>query len=321
MAQAVAKSAPLPKEKVFLEIDGEKVEEGSNEHLILSENFEAGKKYMFELAVENSEREQPVIDMRTGRPTPKKKYKPYQNIVLTSQIVWKGQRRMLRYYDGCDSIFQDKQPKDKETIDQLIAQTPRERYKFLEGKFGCFGDERQLLLYLFICSWNGESPFKTKSSDTIFVPSDVQKRATAESLKIDQIEEALKFAREASETKMRIHANYLGIPDIDHDSGNELTEKEIRTEYRREASRNPSSFIESFGNRSIEIKYYIDKALEKGIINNKFNPNKATWGSNNSVICDISGLKSHDAIAQKLFEFSQSEEGEEFVIQLKAINE
>ena len=321
MADA-ATVAPLKKtapKKVV--VDGEEVVEGSNEFLILTQEFDPSKKYMFEAAAKNPVREMPVIDTLAKREVKHKEFRPYQNLVLTSQVVWNGQRRMLRYYDGCTSIFQDKQPRDKETIDQLIANTSKDKYKLLEGKFGCYGDERQLLLYLNICSWNGESPFKTKSSDTVFIPSNADKRATADSLKLDQIEMALKYAREASAVKMRIHASYLGIPLEDYDSGNELTEKEIRTEYRKEASRDAARFIETYGNKTIEIKYYIDEALKKGIINNKYNPNQATWGTNNTVITDISGLKSHEAIAQRLLEFSQTEDGEEFVIQLKAISE
>lgn len=327
MADAVTTTAPLKKDapkKVSINLGGndEEVIEGSNEHIALTQEFDTSKKYMFESAVRNPEREMPVIDTLSKRAVPHKPFRPYQNIVLTSQIVWNGQRRMLRYYDGCTTIFQDKQPRDKDTIDQLIANTSKDKYKLLEGKFGCYGDDRMLLLYLNCCSWNGESPFKTKSSDTVFIPSNADKRATAESAQLDEMEEALKYAREATSVKMRIHASYLGIPMSDFDSGNELTDKEVRTEYRKEAARDPKNFIATFGNKSIETKYYIDKALEKGIITNRFNPNKATWGSkNNSVICDISGLKSSEAIAQRLFEFSQTEEGEEFLIQLKAVSE
>jgi len=35
----------------------------------------------------------------------------------------------------------------------------------------------------------------------------------------------------------------------------------------------------------------------------------------------VSGLKTNEALSQRLFEFSQSEDGEEFLIQLKAISE
>lgn len=281
--------------------------------------FDINKKYVFELAQQNPERELPVIDMVTKRAAEHKKFNPYRNIVLTSQIVWEGERRTLRYYDGCTTLFVDEQPKEEKIIEQYIKQSKKRA--FVDGKFSVFGDERMLLIYLTICSWNAGSEYRTRTAQAIFIAQNPDKIATQESEKLDKIEEALKYAREATATKMFIHANYLGIPDTDWDSDNKLTEKEMRTKYRQEASRNPAKFIESYGNKSIEIKYHIDKALEKGLISNKFNPNKATWNPSNTVICDISGLKSHDAISQRLFEFSQSEEGEEFVIQLKAISE
>lgn len=314
MANAQTK-APLPeKEKVLTAAEKQRLLEAE----MLERIFDPEKKYMFELAEQNLERELPVWNMATKRPEPHKRFKPFQNIVLTSQVVWGGQRRNVRYYDGCTSIFQDEQPKEKDVVDQLMKQTrPR---VFLEGKFGCYGDERMLLIYLSVCSWNTDSPFRTKTANQIFKSSNPDRFATEESNRMDAIEEAMKFAREATETKMRIHANYLRIPEIDYDSGNELTLKEIRTLYRKEAANNPTKFIESYGNKSIELKYFIDKALERGIITNTFNANRATWKNSNTEICDISGLKSHDAISERLFEFSQTgEAGEEFEIQLKAL--
>lgn len=300
------------------------VEKGDNddrwrvEAEYLAMEFDPQKKYMFELAVQNAERELPVIEVegQKSRPIPTEKYKPYQNIVLTSQIIWKGQRRILRYYDGCSSIFADEQPKDKEEIDQFIKVTqPR---AFLKGKFGAYGDEKMLLLYLMICSWNEESPFRTRSANVIFKASDTVKVASAEAKKLDETERALQLAKDASKTKMIIHSAFLGIETEDFDSGNELTEGEIRTKYRRRALQDAAYFIESYGNKSIETKYYINQALIKGLITNKFNPNKATW-QNGKEICDISGLKSNDAIGEKIFEFSQLEDGQEFQIQLKAL--
>lgn len=284
----------------------------------LAMEFDPQKKYMFELAVQNAEREMPVIEVegQKARAIPTEKYKPYQNIVLTSQVIWKGQRRIVRYYDGCSSIFADEQPKDKEEIDQFIKVTqPR---AFLKGKFGAYGDEKMLLLYLMICSWNEESPFRTRSANVIFKASDTVKIASAEAKKLDETERALQLAKDASKVKMIIHAAFLGIETDDYDSGNELTEAEIRTKYRRRALQDAAYFIESYGNKSIEVKYYINQALIKGLITNKFNPNKATW-QNGKEICDISGLKSNDAIGEKVFEFSQLEDGQEFQIQLRAL--
>ncbi|WP_205105344.1 hypothetical protein, partial [Sutterella massiliensis] len=86
-------------------------------------------------------------------------FKPLQNLVMTSQIVWNNGRVGIRYYDGCESIFVSQQPKEKDVIDQLI-QTTRKR-NFLNGKMIVEGYEKQLLLYLSICSWNSDSMFRT----------------------------------------------------------------------------------------------------------------------------------------------------------------
>ena len=305
------------KEPKWIEVDGEKVIEGSNEHVALSQQFDASKKYMFELAAENAVREYPIINMRTKRPEPHKKHIPLRNMVMTSQVVWNGQRRIVRYYDGCTSLFTDKQPKEKELIEQLITSSSPK--KFIDGKLGFYGDERMLLIYANICSWNVNSPFRTRSADGIFKSLDSDAIADSRVAKIDRIELALKYAKEADETKMRIHADFLGISETDWDSGNEKTEKEIRAEYKEKAMENPGHFIESYGNKAIEVKYYIDRAMREGVVNTTFNPNKATWGSSHSEICDISGLRSPEAISQKLFEYSQSEEGADFLIQIKAI--
>ena len=205
--------------------DAPKVKELTKEEIFLSQTFDANKKYMFELAQKVPEREHPVWNMATHRPAPHKEYNPYRNIVLTSQIIWNGQRRMVRYYDGCDSIFVDEQPKDKETIDQFISQTKKKHFE--EGKFGCYGDDRMLLLYMNICSWNADSLFRTRTADAVFCSVNADKKADKETSKLDETEMALQFAKEASLNKMLIHANYIGIPTVDYDSGNDLSEKEI----------------------------------------------------------------------------------------------
>jgi len=312
MADATTKAAPL-----IIEVLGQKVTKDSKEHKALTMEFEQGKKYMFELAEQVPLRENAVVDMVTKRNIPHKKFKPFQNLVFTSQIVWNGGRVNIRYYDGCESIFVSDQPKDKDVVDQLIRQT--QQRSFLDGKLGVYGDEKQLLMYLYLCSWNGESNFRTRTSSVVFVPVDKEKEANLKASKLDKIEEAIKLAKDATTMKMTVHANYLGIAAMDYDSGNELTEGEIRTAYREAAINDPDGFIESYGNKAIELKYYIDKSLAEGIISNKFNANKATWGKNNTEICDISGLKSMDAISERVLEFCLSDEGKEIATQLKAL--
>ncbi len=319
MADAQEFVAPLKKEAAIEPKRSPSNPKGEKERAALNQEWDTEKKYVFHLAARNMEREKPVINMRTGRPVPHSEfeYKPFQNLLMTSQIVWDKGRVGIRYYDGCESIFISEQPKEKDVIDELIKQTrPR---NFLKGKLVIEGYEKMLLLYVSMCSTNTESDFRVSNAYGVFYPVNKDKKATAESARMDKIEQALELAKKASEDKMRIHANYLGIETVDFDSGNELSPTEIRAAYRKAALNDADGFITSYGNKSIEIKYYIDKALMDGNINNKLNPNKAAWGNSDNPICDISGLRSNEAIAAKLYEFANTEEGEEFVIQLKAI--
>jgi hypothetical protein len=312
MANASTKEAPVKESGPQL-----KEKALSKEERFLAQVFDPEKKYMFELAEENPERQLPVIDMHTKRPAAQPRYRPYQNIVMTAQIIWKGQRRGVRYYDGCDSIFIDEQSKDKDIIEQYIRQTIRRQ--FIDGKFGCYGDERMLLLFLYISSFNGESEFRTRSANIVYKPVNSDKKATAEAAKLDLTEDALELAKNAPFSKILVHADYLGIPLKDFDSDNDLTEKEIRTAYRMEALRNAKVFIESYGNKALETKYFIKKALATGLIDYISTPNKALWKSSGREIKDISGMKSFAAVLDSLFEYSQLEEGEEFKIQVTAL--
>jgi len=287
------------------------------ETAFLAQEFDPQKKYMFELADQNPKRELPVYDMHMKTFVPHKPFIPYRNVVMTSQIIWKGQRRGIRYYDGCDSIFIDEQPKEKETIQSFIQQTIRR--EFTDGKFGVYGEERMLLLFMLASSFNGESPFRTRTANIVYIPVNVEKKMSQESERLDRIEQALELAKSASDKKMMIHADYLGIPLEDFDSGNALTAKEIRTGYRLEASRDPDRFVKSYGNKALETMFYVKKALTARLIDTASNPNKALWKTSGREICDISGLKSFEVISDRLVEFSQTEEGEEFKAQLTAL--
>ena len=124
MANAL-KEAPLKKQGQAIKEYESKEDEMLD---MMGIELDPDKRYVFELAEENPVRELPVIDARANRALAHKKYKPYQNMVLTSQIVWKGKRVNLRYDDGCDTIFASDQPKEKETIDQFIKSTRRREF-------------------------------------------------------------------------------------------------------------------------------------------------------------------------------------------------
>lgn len=284
-------------------------------------------KYVYVLAEKNEKRGRVYDEM--GMPRGENDYKPRRNLLLKSSINWLGGkdpfsgkdrrpgRHLIRYYDGCTTLFIDDQPKDKETIDQLVTNT--REMSFLHGYISIYGYETLLKQYMDWCSYNGDSPYKIPTTETIFILLDSEKASKVEAEQLDLAEQAMKLAKEAKKAKMMIHAQYLGVPFLDEKTGNDRSEEAIRTSYRMVAKNDPAKFIRSYNDKSIETATYIDTAMKTGTISTTMIPNKAVWSANGSIICDISGIKSHEGIAAKLLEFAQMPDGGAFDDQLRSL--
>lgn len=284
--------------------------------------FDLNTRYVYVLVEENQKRGM-VYQGLTNMPAPEAKYKPYRNLLRECSILWDGSdgkpagRRKLRYYDGCSTIFADEQPIERETIEKYMANT-RQLF-FLNGELVCYGYDTMLKKYLDMASFNDNSPFRIPTISPIYRMVDIEKIGEKENEALDALETALRYAKENSYQKMVIHANYLGIPEIDGQTQNRLSEKSLRALYRKEASRDPERFIDSYTNRSIETRYWVEKSLENGTISTSIIPNMACWGSQGTVICDLSGIKTPQGVVEKIVEFSQLAEGEDFVLQLQSL--
>jgi hypothetical protein len=173
--------------------------------------------------------------------------------------------------------------------------------------------------YLDMASYNENSPYRIPNIRAKYRMVDIEKIGEMENEKLDALETALRYAKENSYQKMVIHASYLGISAIDLQTQTKLSEKSLRSLYRKVASEDPNKFIESYTDRSIEIKYWVEKSLENGTISTSIIPNMACWGSQGTPICDISGIRTPTGVTDKLVEFSQLAEGEEFALQLQAL--
>lgn len=297
-----------------------------------TEEVDANQRFMYVLA-EKNDRLGGIYDARTNREVTGNAYKPYRNLLLTGAILWPGDekldeqgkvisgfpkgKRHICYYDGCSSIFVDEQPKENATRIKLLEAT--RQIAFNNGYLSVFGYETKLKKFCDIASWNGDSPYRLPNAPVVYlnVDSESEKAAIADSL--DSLEEALKMAKEASDMHVLVHGRYLGVPELDEITGNQLSQKAIRALYRKKAQDNPDEFIKSYSDKSISIKYFVEKAIEAGEINTNTNTNKAVWRKSNQIITDISGIKSQEGIKSALVEFAQSTEGEEFAIQLKAL--
>lgn len=265
-----------------------------------------------------------VYDAITGRPVEGSEYKPYQNILLESAIIWDGSdgkpkgRRQIRYYDGCESIFVDQQPKEKEIISAFQSATRQIHLQY--GYVKVYGYETMLKYYMDICSYNANSPYRVPNAEAIFESVLTEKISEQIENELDILDEAMSLSKNASDDKMIIHAKYLGIPFYDDISGNELPIKAIRVSYRNNAKLNPKNFVDSYNDTTIEHRYLISNAIENGIINTTLVSGKALWGNGGGEICEIGSFTSTEGITQKILEYSQLKVGENFISQLKKIS-
>lgn len=284
-------------------------------------------KYAYVLAQENEPRGR-VYD-ETGRPRSEVKYKPYLNAIMRSSINWNGAadpfsgkprsagRHLIRYYDGCSTLFMDDQPKDKETIDQLVQAT--REVIFAHGYYFVYGYDVMLKTYLDWASYNEASPYRIPTVPVKWKMVDTEKESESEAAILELEDKARELAKSASIKKMRIHGRFLGIQPDDEITGQPLSEKAYRTEYRKFAKNSPSHFVKSYNDKSIEVSTWITDAIDTGKISTSRLPNHAIWSDGEAVIMELGGLKSIDLIINKLAEFTLLEEGADFSEQLKAL--
>jgi hypothetical protein len=135
---------------------------------------------------------------------------------------------------------------------------------------------------------------------------------------LDALEEALEIAKKAPIKKVRVHAKFLNIPDVDLVTQYPLSEKALRTEYRKRAKQDPDKFVETYNDQTIHIKTWIHMAIESGQIDTKIIANKASIKELGKVICPIDGIKTQEGVLNKLIEHSQMPEGAEFLDWLKS---
>jgi hypothetical protein len=284
-------------------------------------------RYAYVLAQENEVRGK-VYD-ENGNKREEVKYKPCLNLLTKSSIVWPGGkdpfsgkerakgRHQIRYYDGCTTLFVDDQPREKDIIDQLLSASRELTFDF--GYLFVYGYDSLLKLYMDWCSYNEESPYRIPNFKAIFKSVNTEKESKKEAGLLEIEDEARELAKKAEFKKMRIHAKYLGVPDTDNITMQPLTETAIRVEYRKAAKANPINFIKSYNDKTIEISTWAKEALNTGQISTNIIPNQAVWAKGNTVICSIDGLKAQDLIVEKLVEFSQTEDGGDFLAQLKVL--
>lgn len=284
-------------------------------------------KLAYVLCVKNEARGR-VYDA-DGRPLKDPEYSKRRNLLMRSAINWPGGkdpftdkqrargRYLIRYYDGCTTLFIDDQPKDPTTLEPLIAGT--REFLFNDGFLFVDAADTMLLKYVDWASWNEGSPYRSRRTDAIYKLHDTEQMRKEEAEQMDKVEQALAIAKKAPVKHMRIHAKFLEIPEVDTQTSRPLSDEAIRTEYRKAAMHKPNEFIKTYNDKSIHLKHWITQALASGELSTTMIPNRAVWAKRGIEICDLSGLQSTEGILNKLIEFANSDMGSEFKEHLESL--
>jgi hypothetical protein len=304
----------------------------ANDTLLLN-SIDTSLRYAYVLINQNPRRGG-VFD-ENGRAVQEQEFKTLLNVLFESSIVWPGGidpftidengkngkhrpsgKYYIRYYDGCTTLFKDSQPNDKPTIDALNLSTGS-RY-FNNGYLFVEGYEKLFKVFMDWTSMNELSPYRDMKIFPKFKSVLPERSLVSEGDLLDLEDKATDIAKSAPVSKMISHANFLEIPMEDNVTGVKFSPEVLRIAYRKKAKENPSLFISSYSDETMELKYKIKKLIIEGKLSTSLLPNSLTWVSNGKFIVDISGLESIDNIVKKAAEYSQTDDGAEFLDKLKS---
>lgn len=264
-----------------------------------------------------------------GNPIKEPEYQKRKNLLLRSSMNWPGgidpftgkERRkgryLIRYYDGCTTLFIDDQPKDPTIIEPLVAGTKELFFNY--GYLSIDEYDTMLKTYCDWASWNEGSPYRNNRVNAIFKLLDTEELRREEAANMDKVEEALLLAKKATVKHMRVHARYLEISDIDPQTMRALSDDAIRTEYRKAAMHNSADFIKSYNDKSIHLKHWINLAMASGDLSSTLIPNRVVWSKIGVEVCDTTGLMTNDGILNRLIELAKTEAGTEFRERLETL--
>ena len=192
-------------------------------------------------------------------------------LLLIDQIYDKDakKRREIKYAEGIQTIFVDKQNKD---ID-----IPKRAHKavFMEGIFTVSGEYPELVKFMMRSNFNQTNPERDSKKLAIysFVDKGKQFREVMEKDKTEQ--EAISWCYSAPFKDLLGYGRVLLGPDIE-----QMDSAEVRFNMKSIASKNPKSFMTNLKSPLVKRKQHVYEAIDRGILTINTNTNSIAWSDN-----------------------------------------
>jgi hypothetical protein len=242
-------------------------------------------------------------------------YPPYKRFPNYDLITWEGGTRAIRWLPGFTSIFVDEQEAGNRVIPDNILNNPNNRFEIIEGIIRVRPHEKTKIQFLDLCNRNADSKHRTGSVEALFARVSEEKTIKELGDKQQAQKIAIEKAFNASAEQIAFHAKYLGIPMTDAENASRTFEA-VQADYRQIAIDNPVSFLKTFDDEDLKLKYKIEKALESNFINLTIVKGKAVFTSNKVEICEVPENVESKVVVDTIFNFSQSKNGTAFLKQL-----
>lgn len=234
------------------------------------------------------------------------------------------QPRTIRYVVGEPSIFADEQAitLDQNGRNQLLD-NPSNRdnlvFSFFEKRVA--SEDTTTINYLWCMGQcENQHPYARRNGSV---------KTTFQLLDFGQTEErkvelgklrekCYRIATNARDEEMIPHAKYLGINFEIADTGEERDIAAIREDYKDKAYMEPELFDKTFGDAKVKLIYYITNAQRSGELGiGTIKQGQAHWSRTGKFICLLPPDKNP---IDYLAEYSLTEEGTEFGMQLRSFN-
>jgi hypothetical protein len=252
-------------------------------------------------------------------------YPPYYEFPNKDTILWNfgteqepdWAEREIRYLPGFESIFVDEQEKNGRVIADNILHNRNNKFIINKGFLKVRPTEKQKIKFLDICNRNADSPYRTGKVKALFSKRSEEKEVAKVTERQTKQQDALEKAFKASQGQIAFHAKYLGIPLVDAQTNATRTLKAVQADYRQKALDDPNTFLETFDDPDLRLKYLIELALEDGFFSLTLIPGKVTLLSTKEPLIDIPE-GGNQGIMDAIFAYCQSPEGEPLADKLKA---
>jgi hypothetical protein len=276
-----------------------------------------------------------VSDIKISEPIPVKKNEPKEYIFQLTQKFYPGNttrppypenfflrntdiifdeesgtERNIRYLEGVNTIFEDEQ---EHLSDAKKNQRPQIR--FTNGYLRVPSNKTSLIKFLMSSNMFDKKKHRMESVLPVYTVLNFEEQEKQAVSKAEVRMSAMKLAMDAPVEVMIPHAQFLGLR-FKNEYNVERTDKAIRVDYLNFADKNPDTFIKTYNNPLVKVRYIVNKAMNVGMIDITSSKGQAIWGDTKKFIVQIPD-KAEPLIF--LSEFCLTEKGKEFFAQLKSI--